>query len=233
LVDKYLLAGQLQMASQNKNFISFVALGGPNPQILNIDFLRNNKILEFDQEPFASLSVQEKLVKKFLSVPGFANLVLENIEFIVDEGRFQISEKDLSEWTDTRIIEIAKKYFDVLPYTPLKLVGVNLNSTITFESGEEASKFQELFLPKDGRLAQIISMDNITASTVLRYRYPDEMGRVMLTVDQPNKENKKRTVNFNYEFDFTDWANFRSELDKLPQIAYYADSIVDQLLKGI
>lgn len=221
------------MAELSKNFISFVALGGQNPQILNLDFLKANDIIPVKEPPFDELLKQEKPVKKFVSVPGFANLVLENIEFIVDERRFQIREKDLSEWTDTRILEIAKKYFEVLRYTPLKLVGVNLNSTITFKTTEEAGKFQELFLSKDGRLAQIISMDNVTASIVLRYPYANKRGRVMLTVDQPNKENKKRTVNFNYEFDFTDWANFRSELDKISEIADYADSIVDELLKDI
>ena len=102
------------MASQTKNFISFVALGRPNPQILNIDFLRNNRILPRENEPNNKNSEQEKNVKKFVSVPGYANLVLENIEFIVDEGRFQITERSISEWNETKILQIAKRYFKVL-----------------------------------------------------------------------------------------------------------------------
>ncbi|MCK4819585.1 hypothetical protein KA005_27705 [bacterium] len=49
------------MASQSKNFISIVALGGQNPQILNVDFLKNNKIIPIDEAPFDQLFKQENL----------------------------------------------------------------------------------------------------------------------------------------------------------------------------
>ena len=221
------------MASQTKNFISFVALGRPNPQILNIDFLRNNRILPRENEPNNKNSEQEKNVKKFVSVPGYANLVLENIEFIVDEGRFQITERSISEWNETKILQIAKRYFKVLPYTPLKVIGVNLNSTISFKNPEEAGRFQELLLPKDHLLAKIISVDTITSSIVLRYPYDTQKGRAMLTIDQPDRENKRRIINFNREFDFTNWKAFDSELDKISDVSTSADLIVDKLLKAL
>ena len=221
------------MASQTKNFISFVALGRPNPQIMNIDFLRSNKILPPEHEPYNDHPDREKKVRKFVSVPGFTNLVLEKIEFIVDEGRFQITEKDLSDWTDTKILKIAKRYFKVLPHTPLRVVGVNMNSTISFKTPEEAAKFQELLLPKDNLLAKIVSADTITSSIVLRYPYATQEGRATLTVDQPDKENKRRIVNFNREFDFTDWGTFESELDNISDVSKSAEFIIDQLLKAI
>jgi len=221
------------MASQTKNFISFVALGRPNPQILNIDFLRNNRILPRENEPNNKNSEQEKNVKKFVSVPGYANLVLENIEFIVDEGRFQITERSISEWNETKILQIAKRYFKVLPYTPLKVIGVNLNSTISFKNPEEAGRFQELLLPKDHLLAKIISVDTITSSIVLRYPYDTQKGRAMLTIDQPDRENKRRIINFNREFDFTNWKAFDTELDKISDVSTSADLIVDKLLKAL
>lgn len=224
------------MAERSKNFISFVALGGLNPQILNIDFLKNSKILplDLDREPSSRPSGQQATVKKFVSVPGLANLVLENnIEFIVDERRFQITEKGISEWTETKVLDIAQNYFEVLPYTPLKLVGVNLNSTVTFDGSEEDRKFQGLFLPSNTPIVNTISKDNITASIILRYPYSVQGDRITLTLEQPNKENSKRIVNFNYEFDFVDWGNFRRRLAKLSEIADYSDSILGQLLKAI
>jgi len=221
------------MAELSKNFISFVALGGQNPQILNIDFLKAGDIIPVNQPPFDELLKQEKPVKKFVSVPGFANLVLDNIEFIVDESRFQIREKGISEWSDTKILEIAKKYFEVLRYTPLKLVGLNLNSIITFGSSKEATSFQELFLSENSRIVGIIGKDKIAASIVFRYPYSNQGARITLTIEQPNKENKKRAVNFNYEFDFTSWTKFGSELGKISEISNYFDSIIQKLLEAI
>ena len=221
------------MAELSKNFISFVALGGQNPQILNLDFLKAENILPVNEEPFVSLLAQEKPMKKFVSVPGLTNLVVGNVEFIVDEQRFQVRETGISQWTDAKVLDIAKRYFEVLPYTPLKLVGVNLNSTITFATSEEAKTCQQLCLPQDSKLARIISGDNVSASTVLRYRYSGGRGRITLTIEQPNRENSKRMINFNYEFEFADWANFRTELEKIPDVAAYSESVLAQLLEAI
>jgi len=222
------------MASQNKNFISLVALGGQNPQILNLDFLTKEKIIPVDKAPFDALLKQEKPLKKFVSVPGLTNLIIGDIEFVVDEQRFQIRDRVISEWTETTILNIASKYFKVLHYTPLKIVGINLNSTIAFSSEEEARSCQELCLPRDSRLVSIVSNDNISASLALRYPY-DEGGRITLTIEQPNKEKDKRVVNLNYEFDLAtqDWSKLNDELSKFPDIAKYADSIFDRLLGAL
>ena len=221
------------MVSQSKNFISFVALGGQNPQILNVDFLKDEKIIPIDEAPFDQIFSQEKPVKKFISLPGLANLVIGNLEIVIDEGRFQIRETEISEWVDTKIIDIAKRYFEVLKYTPLKLIGFNFNSTIVFDTPEEAENCQQICLPKGSPLVKIISRGNIniSASSVLRYPYGDDGGRILLTIEQPNKENTRRIINFNYEFNFTDWTNFKRELDKYTEIANYSDSILEGLVK--
>ena len=72
---------------------------------------------------------------------------------------------------------IAIKYFEVLPYTPLKVVGINLNATITFDTSQEAENFQQMFLPENSKVVTIISKDNIAADLVLRYPYSDTGGR--------------------------------------------------------
>jgi hypothetical protein len=221
------------MANLKKNFLSFVALGGQNPQILNLDFLKTNNIIPVNAPPFDKLLKQEKPLKKFVSVPGIANLVLGNVEFVIDQRMFQIRETELSQWGETKIVDIAKKYFEVLPHTPLKLVGVNFNSTIIFETPEEAANCQKLCLPDGSQFPRIISRDNIIASSVLRYPYQDGGGRIMLTVEQPNKENTERMININYEFDFTNWSNFNGELAQFSEIADYVESVFAELLKVI
>ena len=221
------------MAKINKNFISFVVLGSPNPQILNVDFLKDNKIVPVDESPFDKLFQREKPLTKFLSTPVVSNLVLENIDFLVDEQRFQIRDTVISEWTETKIFEIATKYFAVLRYTPMKVVGFNFNATIAFESPKETTNFQELFLDKNSGILSLISKDNIDASLVLKYPYSNSGGRIALTVSQFDKANNTRSVNFNYEFDFSDWEKFKAELEKMPEVAGYFDSILAKLIKAI
>jgi hypothetical protein len=223
------------MANQSKNFISFVALGGLNPQILNIDFLKTNGIISTNDSPFDKLLKQGSTPDKFISLPGLANIVVANIEFLVDQQRFQIRDTKVSEWAETKILDIANRYFKVLSYTPLKLVGVNFNSTIAFDTSEEAGNFQELFFPRDNHIARIISKQGINASSILRYPYSDsgDGGHIQLTIEQPDTENRQRVVNLNYEFNFTDWATFRSELEKVPEIGKYCDHILEQFVKAI
>jgi hypothetical protein len=224
------------MANQSKNFISFVALGGLNPQILNIDFLKVNSIISINDPPFDKLLKQGAAPDTFISVPGLvANLVVANIEIFVDQQRLQIRDTKVSEWSETKILDIASKYFQVLPYTPLKLVGVNFNSTIMFDTSKEAQDFQELFFPRNSPLAQIISKQGINASSMLRYPYSDSgnHSRIQLTIEQPDTENKRRVVNINYEFDFTGWESFKNELKRVPEIGKYCDHILEQFLKVI
>jgi len=221
------------MADLSKNFMSFVALGSQNPQILNVDFLKREKIVPIDQPPFNTLFQQKKPFSKFISTPVLSNLVLDTIEFIIDEQRFQIRDKSVADWIDTKILHIAQKYFEILKYTPLKVVGINMNSKITFSTSKEEETFQSLFLMQESKIVQVLSKSNILASTVLRYAYSDNGGRIALTIEQPKKINNERIVNFNYEFDFTDWKNFKSELTKFPDVPKYCDSVLNQLLEAI
>jgi hypothetical protein len=219
------------MASLSKNYLSFVSMGGLNPQILNLDFLKTNKIIPTDDEQFSEILKREKPLTRFVSVPGFANLVLENIEFIIDENRFQLREIKISDWSHTKILAIADKYFKVLPYTPLKVVGINLNSSINFESPQEAKNFQEVGFSSKSEIAKVISVDNITASIILQYPYKGSISRITIAIAQPDKGNKMRTINCNYEFDFKDWSNFQSELNHFSEVASYCDNINNKLVE--
>jgi len=220
------------MAQLKKNYVSVIAIGDQNPQIINVDFLRDTKIISIDEPPFSELFRQKEPEIKFVSVPGLTNLALGNIEFLIDLGRFQVRDTAVSEWAETKVVDIARKYFEVLRYTPLKMVGFNFNSTVVFGDSVEAASFQRSFLPEDSPIQKIISKDILSASMALRYPYPEEEGRAMLTLEHLKQDNE-RTVNFNYEFDFADWAKFKDELGKFPEIAKYCDSILSKILKAI
>ena len=115
------------MANQTKNFISVVALGSQNPQILNVDWLIGNGIISEEQHPFNELFKEGRKPTSFLSTPPFTTLVLGPLEFTVDEQRFQIRATSITNWEDTIIFDIAQKYFEVLKHTPLQAVGVHFN----------------------------------------------------------------------------------------------------------
>jgi len=221
------------MANLKKNFISFVALGGQNPQIINVDFLKDNKIIPIDEPPFDELLKQEKPFTKFVSTPVFSNLALGPIEFIVDEQRFQIRDTSINNWTDTKILGIAQKYYEVLEYTPLKKVGINFNSELTFETSQEAVKFQKLFLPENVPILKIISNNDLTASIVLNYHEPDNEHNISLAINRLNETKNNRTINFNYEFYFIDWQQFNDQLVKIPEITKNCDEILCLLIEAI
>ena len=227
------------MASLTKNFVSLVALGSQNPQIINVDFLFKHSIVPIDKEPYKTLSKQEKPFSKFISTPPLSNLVLGQIEFVVEEQRFQVRETNISEWNETIVFTIAHEYFKVLPYTPVRIAGINFNETISFSDSNEEKSFQELFLPKSCGVFKVISKssDNINASSTLRFPFPKRDGRIMLTIDRSNEEHLKRNINFNYEFDCfskteTDWDKFNSEINSASELFDYMDSLIDDLVKA-
>ena len=122
--------------------------------------------MAIDEPPFDKLFQQEKPFTKFISTPVMSNLVLENIEFTIDEARFQIRDTVISDWAGTKIFDITQKYFEVLPYTPLDVIGINFNVTITFSAPEENANFQQLFLSKNSEITKIISKDKLCINIV-------------------------------------------------------------------
>ncbi len=218
------------MANIQKNFASVVALGSQNPQILNEDFLKINKIIPADQAPFDKKT-------NFISTPPFATIAFGPVEILVEEQRFQIREAGLADWNETHIFDIAIEYYKVLKYTPVKTVGINLNSQVDFENIEESIKFQKLLFPDKSRILEIISEDNIDISMRLRYPHSDN-GRVLLTIDRSIPDKLQRQLNFNYEFDCvedkeTNWKKVETELSHVNNIADYFNGIIDKLLEAI
>ncbi|MBN2018706.1 MAG: hypothetical protein JW749_00600 [Sedimentisphaerales bacterium] len=221
------------MVDVKRHSINLVAIGRQNPQIINTDWLKAYKIVPLDEPPFKELFAKKEPFSKFVSTPVFTNLALGPIEFIVDQERFQITDTAINEWRDTCIIQISEKYFSVLCHTPIRIVGINMVVKLTFSNPEEDSIFQELFFPKESPVFKAIANQNINASAALRYSYPNGDGRLILGIGELRRKEKiERMVNLNYEFDFTDWAKFKSELSQIPKVGEYWDGILSKLLRN-
>ena len=103
---------------KSKNFISIIYLGNFNPAILDKRFLEKNNIFNFIEEPIIN------------KTPVFTNFLYRNLKIIIDLERFQIIEEKIKDFHNNEAIDLAYNYFKLLQFTPLRIIGINLNSNI-------------------------------------------------------------------------------------------------------
>ncbi len=109
------------MERKNK-FISIVAIGNFNPAILKPHFLSEKCGFKSESQP------------KGRTTPVVSEVVFDNITFLMDLERFQITERHPADFKETKTIKIMKKYLEVLSYTPVYTMGSNFNIEIINES---------------------------------------------------------------------------------------------------
>lgn len=221
------------MANLKRDSINIIALGGQNPQILNVDFLTGNGILPVDREPFPALLARENPYDEFVSVPGLTKLVIGDIEFVVTPERFAIRQLGIGDWSDNIIGDMAIKYFEVLPYTPLSVIGINLYSIITFKAPGEQQAFQNLYFNESNNIIKMLGSPKIDAAVTLRFPAAVDSGRITLIINQPNMTDLTQAITFNYEFDYLDVDAFKSRMKDFQDTAKYCDSILNNLIEGI
>jgi len=105
------------------NFITLVALGSFNPAIVSPDFL--NTVCELN------LGKPDDQSPPDISV--IRHLQFQNLKFTVEMNRLQIMETGIENITETKLLSIFNVYYEKLPYTPLKAVGLNINCDLLAE----------------------------------------------------------------------------------------------------
>ena len=105
------------------NFITLVALGSFNPAIVSPNFL--NTVCE--------LNLGEPVDQSPPDIPVIRHLQFQNLKVTVEMNRLQIMETVIENITKTRVLSIFNIYYEKLPYTPLKAVGVNINCDLLAE----------------------------------------------------------------------------------------------------
>lgn len=212
-----------------KSVVNLTVVGRPNPQILTVDFLRGNKIIPKDEKPFKKLLRQETPFTEFISTPVMAKLAFDHVEIIADQARILFVDRKVVDWARTPIASIGRKYFAVLKHTPVRLVGFNLTAILTTDDAAALQTLQEICLPKNSRILDIIGQDSVSADAVLRYPYSADEGRITLSIRRTGKDKDECNINLNHEVDFTDWKAFDSYLERLNAIGHYFDSILGKL----
>lgn len=108
------------------NYHSVIAIGGFNPAILTPDFLREYCSFQSDHEPTG------------ITTPVTTKLKYGNIEFVMELNRFQIKLEEIEKFGDNCLTNIMLQYLRVLEYTPVNLLGVNFNYSLS-EANNEAT----------------------------------------------------------------------------------------------
>jgi len=122
------------------NYLSLVALGSFNPAILTLDFLNN--VCKLDLGDLTGQSPSE--------IPVHRRLDFNRLHFIVDIERFQIREEgiDEKEFRESKQLEYFDAYYQKLPYTPLKAIGMNINVNLEIEKIDAENLFNKTQTPK-------------------------------------------------------------------------------------
>lgn len=106
------------------NFITLVALGSFNPAIVSPNFL--NKVCK--------LNLGKPVDQSPPDIPVIRHLKFQNLKFTLEMNRLQIMETGIENIAETRVLSIFNVYYEKLPYTPLKAVGVNINCDLLTEN---------------------------------------------------------------------------------------------------
>ena len=150
------------MPNFKETLFSIVFIGRFNPQILNHDFLVNNKILPEKEEPFKALFAKEdnKPFTEFMSTPVLTTIKYDSINIVIEESRFQIQDLNNTDPSTSPIVSITKKYFgEILKYTPISAGGINLNGIITFTDADDEQRFNETIgISKDWQELDLLSI---------------------------------------------------------------------------
>jgi hypothetical protein len=200
-------------------FFSIVFIGRQNPQILNHDFLINNRVLPTKREPFKSLirdsSENTPPFTEYLSTPVVTTLVYKWISIIVEEGRFQIKDNNFGIPSKSPIISITKKYFgEHLRYTPFQLGGINFAGKLNFTNENDEITFDKKFGIDCKTFAKYFKIEKkVQYSTKLNY--PLNEDRIELRVDKSKKHQEKAMLSFNFEFTYDNIDSFISKLDEV------------------
>lgn len=180
------------------NHVSVVAIGNFNPAIASLDFLNKT----------CKLSLGDPTSHSPLEIPVHRHFQFQNLQFTVSIGRLDILEIGIEDIAQTKTLEIFDTYYKKLPYTPLRVVGININCELIVKSSDKADILQKkLSLPStylDFLGANEIIVTEMTSQTKTEkiwkssnYRIENVKGFARLIKVEQRKESFG--LNYNYE----------------------------------
>lgn len=214
-------------------FFSIILIGRLNPQILTHDFLLKNNILPLDKSPFKDIQVtnpEQKPYDNFISTPVVARLQYRNINVVIEEGRYQITDNSGVDPLGSVITDFTKNYFTVLKFTPLALGGINFNTLIHFESAKEKRSFEDMFIvDRNNFYKDLIGNCNFELGFQIECPCADGKSRIKVAIDNRANELTK-VLNFNWEFGLNNgMESLLQSINRIPELYQQYNGIVEKL----
>ncbi|MHB8280583.1 MAG: hypothetical protein ACYDIA_23500 [Candidatus Humimicrobiaceae bacterium] len=178
----------------NNNFISLIFLGNFNPSILSLEFLRDKNILNID----------DKLLREE-AAPIFKALEFKDIKIIIDLERLQITEENIHDFKNNRIIDIANSYISVLEYTPVTVAGINFNTNCKIENVNKILELNEdrVVLKYLKAISQRIDVSkelNLENEKYLNLNFQYKISEdKLMQINLSNTNNGTFVLNYNFE----------------------------------
>lgn len=191
------------------NYISLVSLGNFNPAIVTTTFLKKECGLDFGKVVNESPSI----------IPVHKDIQFERIRLIFDLERLEFKETNIQNGKDSNLVDIFRVYYEKLPYTPIKAVGVNFNCEFLVEKGDLNSQLAKISNPKT--YLSFFGVDSIEVSE--KYVYQKEtkiwLGADFIVRDLKNFKRqvsvlkRKDSFNINYNYEASNWSQENNSLN--------------------
>lgn len=198
------------MSEYAQTNMNVVVIGNMNPQILNHNWLSEEKIIP----PKLRASGQDIVpFSNYISTPPFASITYGKLSFNVDINKFtlQDNQNDLN----SEMFNIAKKYFSKLSHTPVQKLGFNLHATVKFNSAEEEKRFINKWISSIDSLKELFNDRNIQ----LGFTVISKKGKVcyQLSCIRNRIDRKNILLNCNCEFDVSNTSQLVKYLSEAGQ----------------
>lgn len=206
-----------KMAKFDFQYFSIVILGNLNPQILNHDFLILHKIIPIDQSPFVELlKDSKKPFTDFVSTPVLVNLIYNPISLLINQNYFQARHDFITDPTQSPIISITKKYFELLHNTPINVCGFNFSGKLTLNSADEVEAFDKKIGLEKGVLLKLANEKCERTNFSFTYKWNE--GKIEVSIPTIKEHQNQFFLNLNYEFPFESLTDFSNRLAMIPGI---------------
>ena len=133
--------------------------GGANAVILASNY--NPSIVS--KEWLYQRGIFTEAVRNFVHTPVFALVESEEFSLMVDEQKFQLTVRKVTQDNLNDSVSIVERFVDVLPETPYKAVGLNYHYTFP----RERCDLGAIFSPNNAKLSELLSSTYELGATII------------------------------------------------------------------